>query len=217
MKSPVQLYLRVRLLNGKYPYLKAAYASNGRIRSNHAIHNGRAVEFPAAAYHLRYWRDNRRVWQPVGKDASLALVAMRNKALALQASEQSDPEFTSFAPAPSAVTPPDKRLLADCAKTYIAEITAHKSAKTLAAYRLTTLGILRCCHRYSHWRPQRRGLPEAHRTRGCLHRGHHQRRCPQVRIRAEECRMLPTHGSQPHRSASNLLSSIHAAFSPQRQ
>ena len=102
---------------------------------------GRAVEFPVAAYHLQYWRDNRRVWQPVGKDASLALVAMRNKALALQASEQSDPEFTSFAPAPSAVTPPDKRLLADCAKTYIAEITAHKSAKTLAAYRLTTLAF----------------------------------------------------------------------------
>jgi integrase/recombinase XerD len=61
MKSPVQLYLRVRLPNGKYPYLRAAYASNGRIRPNHAVHNGRAVEFPAAAYHLRYWCDGKRV------------------------------------------------------------------------------------------------------------------------------------------------------------
>lgn len=61
--------------------------------------------------------------------------------LALQASEQSDPERTSSARVPSIVTPPDKRLLADCAKTYIAEITAHKSAKTLAAYRLTTLAF----------------------------------------------------------------------------
>src|SRR5271154_3113658 len=129
MKSPVQLYLRVRLPNGKYPYLRAAYASNGRIRPNHAIHNGRAVEFPVAAYHLRYWRDGRRVWQPVGRDVSLALVAMQTKALTLQASEQSDPELTSTAPIPSVVTPPDKRLLADCARTYIAEITAHKSAK----------------------------------------------------------------------------------------
>ena len=60
MKSPVQLYLRVRLPNGKYPYLRAAYASNGRIRPNHAIQNGRAVDFPVAAYHLRFWRDGRQ-------------------------------------------------------------------------------------------------------------------------------------------------------------
>ena len=82
MKSPVHFYLRVRLPNGKYPYLRAAYTSNGRIRPNHTIHNGRAVEFPVAAYHLRYLRDGRRVWQPVGEDASLAQVAMQKKALA---------------------------------------------------------------------------------------------------------------------------------------
>jgi integrase/recombinase XerD len=39
MKLPVQLYLRVRLPDGIYPYLKVAYASNGRIRPNHAVHN----------------------------------------------------------------------------------------------------------------------------------------------------------------------------------
>src|SRR5258708_3363921 len=135
MKSPVQLYLRARLPNGKYPYLRASFASNGRIRPNHAFHNGRAVEFPVAAYHLRYWRDGKRVWEPAGQDASLALVAMQKKALALQASDQSDSGLTPFAPLRSAVTPPDKRLLGTCAKTYIDEITEHKSAKTLAAYR----------------------------------------------------------------------------------
>jgi hypothetical protein len=73
---------------------------------------------------------------------------MQKKALALQACEQSDPELTSSAPTPSAFTPPDKRLLADCAKTYIAEITVHKSSKTLAAYRLTTLAFCGAVTRY---------------------------------------------------------------------
>jgi integrase/recombinase XerD len=31
MKSPVQLYLRVRLPDGTYPFLKAAFAGNRRL------------------------------------------------------------------------------------------------------------------------------------------------------------------------------------------
>ena len=54
MKSLVQLYLRVRLPDGTYPYLKAAYASNGRIRPHQAIKNGKAVSFPGSTYYLRY-------------------------------------------------------------------------------------------------------------------------------------------------------------------
>jgi integrase/recombinase XerD len=48
MKSPIQLYLRVRLPDGTYPYLKAAYVRNGRIRPLQAIKDGKVVSFPGS-------------------------------------------------------------------------------------------------------------------------------------------------------------------------
>jgi integrase/recombinase XerD len=117
MKSPVQLYLRVRLPNGTYPYLRAAYASNGHIRPHHAMHKGRATHFPGSTY-LRYQINGKRVWDPAGDESSLALVALQRKALALRDAEEPD-----SAPTPTDIaTPPlasSKRLLADCASEYI--------------------------------------------------------------------------------------------------
>jgi hypothetical protein len=117
MKSPVQLYLRVRLPNGTYPYLRAAYASNGHIRPYHAMHKGRATHFPGSTY-LRYQINGKRVWDPAGDESSLALVALQRKALALRDAEEPD-----SAPTPTDIaTPPvasSKRLLADCASEYI--------------------------------------------------------------------------------------------------
>ena len=48
MRTQIHLYLRVRLPDGSHLYLRAAHAKNGRIRSGFGIHQGRAVEFPAA-------------------------------------------------------------------------------------------------------------------------------------------------------------------------
>lgn len=62
-----------------------------------------------------------------GDGASLVLVAVQKKTLALQASEFEPTRSTSVEPA---VPPVGKRLLAECVATYIAEITAHKSTKT---------------------------------------------------------------------------------------
>jgi integrase/recombinase XerD len=136
MKSPVQMYLRVRLPDGTYPYLRAAYASNGHIRPNHAMHKGRAANFPGSTYYLRYQIKGKRVWEPAGDESSLALVALQRKALALQDAEEPD-----SAPTPTDAAPPPvssfKRLLTDCASEYIAETAEHKSVKTLAAYKLT--------------------------------------------------------------------------------
>lgn len=57
MKSFVKLYIRVRLPDASYPYLKPAYASNGRLRPHHAMHNGKAGHFvpvPAATFRIRW-------------------------------------------------------------------------------------------------------------------------------------------------------------------
>ena len=84
MKSPVQLYLRVRLPDGKYPYLKAAFAANGRLRPHHAIQAGRAAEFANSTYYLRYRIGEKRVWKPVGNDPTLALTRLQQKIRDLQ-------------------------------------------------------------------------------------------------------------------------------------
>jgi hypothetical protein len=84
MKSPVQLYLRVPLPDGTYPYLKAVYASNGRIRPHRAIKDGKVVSFLCSCDYLRYHIDGKRAWEPVGDDASLADINLRRKNLKLQ-------------------------------------------------------------------------------------------------------------------------------------
>jgi integrase/recombinase XerD len=134
MKSPVQLYLRVRLTDGTYPYLKPAYASNGHFRANYAMHKGRAAYFPGSTYYLRYQRGGKRVWEPAGDQPSTALAALQRKVLALGEPGAESPTPTVPVSIPIGDTP--KRLLADCASEYIAETAEHKSVKTLAAYKL---------------------------------------------------------------------------------
>jgi hypothetical protein len=140
MQSPVKLYIRVRLPDGSYPYLKAAYASNGRIRPHHAIHNGKAVHFPGSAYYLRYHLDGKRVWEPAGDDPALAVINLQKKDLASREAalgiESALPSAPAQRHAPILVSN-NKRLLAHCATKYIAETAEHKSKKTFAAYRLT--------------------------------------------------------------------------------
>jgi len=139
VKSPVKLYLRVRLPDGTYPYLKAVFASNGRIRPHYAIHEGKPVHFPDSSYHLRYQVGGKRIWEPVGSEPSLAIVAFDRRAHALQgiALGNSEPVVPVTLPVAKPEGDPTKRLLADCVTNYITEITEHKAAKTLAAYRLT--------------------------------------------------------------------------------
>lgn len=144
MKSPVQLYLRVRLPDGTHRYLKAAFAANGRIRPHHAIHAGRAAEFSGCSYHLRYRIEKKRVWEPVGNDPILALDQLRQKVRDLQRTDD-DADVTvpqvaarTAAPAPPPIKQPGTPLLLnDAIKEYLTETRTHKSAKTFAAYRTT--------------------------------------------------------------------------------
>jgi integrase/recombinase XerD len=144
MKSPVQLYLRVRLPDGTYPYLKAAFTSHGRIRPHHAIYRGRAVHFPDSSYQLRYRIGAKRVWEVIGSDESLALDAVREKTRQLQDNNESssiavtNPTATTPATEPETVKAQEKPLLLnDAIAAYLTETEKHKSKKTYAAYRTT--------------------------------------------------------------------------------
>ncbi len=137
MRDQVQLYIRVRLADGTHPYLRAAYARNGRIKPGFGMQAGRAVEFPACTYHLRYRQGSKRKWEPVGTDASLAVVKLSAKAAALEGSEQTlsspVPEAQQLPREETKVRTPGRRLLTECAATYLGEVAEHKSAKTMAA------------------------------------------------------------------------------------
>ncbi|MEG9437544.1 tyrosine-type recombinase/integrase [Edaphobacter sp. HDX4] len=144
MKSPAQLYLRVRLPNGSYRYLKAAFAANGRLRPHHAIHSDRATEFPDASYHLRYRNAGKRVWEPVGREPSLALSRLQQKIRDLQHVSDAAVDIKCQILAEVAsqtLRIPEQSttrlLLNDAIKEYLAEVETHKSAKTYAAYRKT--------------------------------------------------------------------------------
>src|SRR6185437_14876648 len=116
MKSPVQLYIRVRLEDGSYPYLRAAMQSNGHVRAGYVINASRAVKVTHGVYQLRYQRDGKRVWEPVGTKADVALLALRRK---LREFEDGELGLTSTPPpalpgerhAQSALRSPSKRPL----------------------------------------------------------------------------------------------------------
>lgn len=75
MKSPVvRLKLRVRLPDGNRACLDPAYSKDHKLRSGYAVSESRR-SLPTA-YHLRYLRGDRRVWEPVGRDAEVAATSL---------------------------------------------------------------------------------------------------------------------------------------------
>ena len=62
MKVPVQLYIRVKLGDGSYPYLRAAMLPNGHVRPSYAIHAGRTAKIDGGVYHLSYRKEGKRAW-----------------------------------------------------------------------------------------------------------------------------------------------------------
>jgi len=80
VKVPVQLYVRVKLDDGSYPYLKAVMQpNNGHVRPDYAMKAGRVMRVQGGVYHLSYRKDGKRVWEPVGTDAGVALVKLTAK------------------------------------------------------------------------------------------------------------------------------------------
>jgi hypothetical protein len=76
MKSLVSLYLRIRSADGGWTYARSVTASNGRLRPLFALLNGKPTYCPEGIYNLRYTIDGKRIWQPVGSDASRAQVEL---------------------------------------------------------------------------------------------------------------------------------------------
>jgi integrase len=130
MKVPVQLYVRARLEDGSYPYLKAAMLPNGHVRPGYAINAGRAVKIVNGVYQLRYQRDGKRVWEAVGTEADVALLRPRKKIR-----EFEDAELHPSTPAAVHALPLHSSTQVQKRPLTLAEIKEHRETKTYAAYR----------------------------------------------------------------------------------
>jgi len=138
----VRLYIRVVLPDGTRPYLDPVYAGNQTLKKGWAIYGDQPQRFDEATYYLRYAKNGKRVYKRLGSDAQQALVAKKRL------------EFRLRAAADGIELPPDEstgerdssfttgRPLLDCITSYVKEIAAHKSKKTLAAYTETLLSFL---------------------------------------------------------------------------
>lgn len=129
MKSPVvRLKIRIRLPDGSRPYLDPVPSGNGKLKPLYALVDGKPEHHPEGCYFLRYANaEGKRVWERVGKDGQLALDARLKR-------ERSG---AAEAVGVDIVHDTDKRLLSKAIAEYNAEIKAHKSKRTHAAYRLT--------------------------------------------------------------------------------
>jgi len=83
------------LPEGGWLYARSVTDCNGRIRPLHALIDGKPVYRDEGVYHLRYSLDGKRIWQPIGSDASLAQVALQRKTVELQAVGMPGPICTS--------------------------------------------------------------------------------------------------------------------------
>ena len=70
----VSLYLRVRV-NGKQQYLKPVWLNRKELKPLWGFVDGQATHCPTGAYHLRYRKAGRRVWENVGAWAGTVLSA----------------------------------------------------------------------------------------------------------------------------------------------
>lgn len=137
MQQQVKLYIRIALPGGKWSYTKPVFTHNRKIRPQYAIVNGESECHTEGVYYLRYASGSRRVWERVGKDASLALVRLQQRNHVLQAEELGLGVPAGIEPVPEPEVQSLKRSLKETAAEYLAEVEEHKAPTTFAAYRNT--------------------------------------------------------------------------------
>jgi integrase/recombinase XerD len=143
MKIPsVRLKIRVRLDDGKYPYLDPVFGNNGKLKPHYAAVDGKPEHHPEGVYYLRYTLDGKPVFRSAGSDPQLAMLEKlkTERALSAQAVGVSVEGFG---------TEPKRTPLDQVVSEYLLEVSAHKSKKTFDAYSLA-LRLFRqsCAHKH---------------------------------------------------------------------
>jgi integrase len=125
MKHPVTLLKQVKL-DGVWKRYPVVLNRNGSIKANVVLIGDKEVAAQGGNFILDWYEGGKRMRKSVGKDAADAI-------------NQRDRKVAELTAASNGLTvtngDPTKRLVSDAAEEYLADIEAHKSSKTLAAYR----------------------------------------------------------------------------------
>jgi len=124
-QTTVQLIKQVKL-DGKWKRYPVVLNKNGTIKTNVVLIGDREVAAQGGNFILDWYEGGKRMRKSVGKDAADAI-------------NQRDRKVAELTAASNGLTvtngDPTKRLVSDAAEEYLGDIEAHKSSKTLAAYR----------------------------------------------------------------------------------
>lgn len=126
--------IRVRLPDGSRPFLNPVLSGNNKLKPLYAVVDGKPEHHPEGSYFLRHaGHEGKRVWEPVGNEPQLALVAQRKreKAIDAQAAGVQVVDDTPAAPVTKGTS------IADAVAEYLAEVKEAKSKRTLLACTLT--------------------------------------------------------------------------------
>jgi integrase/recombinase XerD len=129
VKAPVvRLKIRVRLPDGSRPFLDPVLSGNGKLKPLYALIRGNAEHHPEGTYFLRYLKNGKRVWEPVGSDPTFVLDEKRRREKGL------DAQAAGVVLADESGT---RTLLKAAIAEYLEEIRDAKAIKTFLAYSLT--------------------------------------------------------------------------------
>jgi integrase/recombinase XerD len=120
----VRMKIRVRLVDGTYPFLDSVLSGNGKLKSLYAIVDGKAEHHPEGTYFLRHAKGGKRVWERVGNDPQ-AITTQRKRERGEQPSHD------------DVKTDEGKLNLAACIDEYLVEVKQANAKRTHLAYSLT--------------------------------------------------------------------------------
>jgi integrase/recombinase XerD len=152
--AKVRLYIRPSLQDGKRPFLDPVYADNNykTLKRGLGVLDGREQKFDRYKYYIRYLRNGKRVWEPVGKDPSIALTQRQKTENRLEGIALGNFKPDELKPKPGPPPAPEltpkeapeqeppsshaeRRLLSTAIKQYLdGKRDAGKKKKTLSAY-----------------------------------------------------------------------------------
>jgi hypothetical protein len=130
----VRLYIRIRRSDGRHTFEDLVSNRNRTLRVHYAVVQGRPEHHPEGRFYLRYLHNKKRIWQSVGSNGDVALVALLNTQHDLESASlgriAAAPPFAPPAEDPRLAT---GRMLEEARQEYLAEVRQFRAPKTIAA------------------------------------------------------------------------------------
>jgi integrase len=147
----VTLEIRIKLADGRHPFVPAVITSNGRVKPFVGMVNGKEEQHKEGSYYIR-WRENGS--QPracVGRDPQLALIKMQRKeqvlkSLSLGLKIEDEGNLGSHVVLADSDGCKTRITVVDAVTEYMAELRAKgRARKTLSAYDLALNRFIESC------------------------------------------------------------------------